>query len=45
MQTKQQQQSELLEVYCSKQVRQQTVCNLKPSHQFNFKKIFGADST
>jgi hypothetical protein len=35
----------LLEVYSSKQSRQQTVCNLKPSHQFIFKKVFDDQST
>lgn len=36
---------DLLEVYSSKQTRQHTVCNLKPSHQFMFKKIFDEDQT
>lgn len=39
-QTQQTTYGELLEVYSSKQTRQHAVCNLKPSHQFTFKKIF-----
>lgn len=35
---------DLLEVYSSK-LQQQAVCNLKPSHQFKFRKVFSDSST